>query len=430
MLTLKPFQVEGVQFLRQTAHAILADDMGLGKTLQAVRAIDAIWARSVLIVCPASLKYTWYNTLCAESYSIGLIPKIIQGKTRAQTTSEGFVWIVSYNYLVANLWMFRAHKFDVLICDEAHYLRRITSKRTAAILGQFGVANQCNYKWMLTGTPVYNRPYDLYPVLSVLFRKQLGQYWYEERFRYRYCGGSLGLGSSHEEELNSRLAAIMLRRIKADVLPELEPVTKEIILLPAETVLMKEIIKKGDDIKVFPNADGTLNVAALGALAKHRQDLAISKLSALVEEIHRMLEHKQKIVIFFYHIAVMDMLREKLKQYCPVCYWGELTAQSKERVKGNFINQKGVRIFLGQIGASGTGLDGLQAVCDTALFVEWDWTPGGNNQAIDRLNRMGQINPVFVYFFAVKGSWEEKMLSSVASKEMAIKTIMGDSKCL
>jgi SNF2 family DNA or RNA helicase len=96
---------------------------------------------------------------------------------------------------------------------------------------------------MLTGTPIYNRPYDLYPVLSVLFRKQLGQYWDEERFRYRYCGGSLGLGSSHENELNEKLSAIMLRRTKAEVLPELDPVTREVILLPAETAIMKDIIK-------------------------------------------------------------------------------------------------------------------------------------------------------------------------------------------
>jgi SNF2 family DNA or RNA helicase len=428
MLVLKPFQVEGVQFLRQTAHAILADDMGLGKTLQAVRAIDAVWARSVLIVCPASLKYTWYNAICAESYSIGLTPEIIQGKTRAKTTSEGFIWIVSYNYLVSNLWMFRVHSFDVLICDEAHYLRRITSRRTSAVLGQFGVATRCKYKWMLTGTPIYNRPYDLYPVLSVLFRKQLGQYWDEERFRYRYCGGSLGLGSSHENELNEKLSVIMLRRTKSEVLPELDPVTREVILLPAETAIMKDIIKKGDDIKVFPNADGTLNVAALGALAKHRKDLALAKIPSVIEEIRRILEHKQKIVIFFYHIDIMGMLRDKLEEYNPVCYWGDLTALPKERVKESFIKQKGVRIFLGQIGASGVGLDGLQTVCDTTLFVEWDWTPGGNNQAIDRVQRMGQLNPVCAIFFVIKSSWEEKMLLSVASKESSIKTIMGDSK--
>lgn len=427
MKELKEFQKIGVQFLSSRYHAMLADDMGLGKTLQTVRALDEVQPTSALIICPANLRFTWFYALQLDCDCF-LKPIILKGNAREKKTNALECWICSYEFVVGNLYYFQGHNFDVLICDEAHYLRKLTSKRTAAILGRWGVANRCGYKWMLTGTPIHNRPIDLFPVLVTLATKFLKPFITFDSFARRYCGGPYALGGSRHAELASKLSEFMLRRTKQEVLPELPPCNIEITWIEPSPgdVKLKHVLHEGSKIEIQFNEFGQLDVKTFGDQAKHRQELAIAKLLYVVSEIERVLEYKEKIVVFVHHLSVLEAFRAHFSGKMDFCvYYGKMTPLEKERAKEKFIKRKEARIFFGQIIAAGTGLDGLQLVCDTVLFAEWDWTPGGNSQATDRLYRMGQANPVNAYFLAVRGSLEERMLNSNGKKSIDQKLILG-----
>ena len=172
-MKLENYQITGAKFLENNYHALLGDDMGLGKTAQAIRACDFVTSNITLVICPASVKYHWENEFKKWSLITRKVEVVENGKHKFSNTSN--VIIVNYD-LILRIRIFEyLNKFnwDVVICDEAHYLKTLTSRRSKLILGRFGLIKNAKYKWMLTGTPIENRPIDLFPMLYVLGRKYL-----------------------------------------------------------------------------------------------------------------------------------------------------------------------------------------------------------------------------------------------------------------
>ncbi len=149
---LKPFQVHGSLFLQSNPHALLADEPGLGKTIQAIAAANYLSLKRVLVVCPASVRLGWRQEL-KECGATGLWD-VISYEQAVKYHSE-----VHYDTLPS---------YDGLVLDEAHYLKTSDSKRTQAIFGGAGAARMrtLRARWALTGTPVLNRPRELWPILK------------------------------------------------------------------------------------------------------------------------------------------------------------------------------------------------------------------------------------------------------------------------
>ncbi len=423
MITLKPFQHEGVKFLKDNKHALLADDMGLGKSVQVIRAMDAINAKKTVIVCPASVRTHWQYHIMMESDFIR-VPQIIDKGT--DNLSPNDTYIISYNLLITCLYKFKNMGIDLVVMDEAHYCKSLDAQRTIAVLGTNGLAKKAKYIWALTGTPIVNRPIELYPLILTLAPGSMGSHIGYYAFAKYYCGGYMGKydfearGATHKEELAEKLKGFMLRRTKKQVLTELAKVNKEVITIRANTNSQKVIIKEQEigDITHYTNN--------FGKYASLRQELALAKMPECIEYLLQVLDQEEKLVIFAYHHSVIDQLQGALKAYNPVVYVGGMNDKAKQEAINNFKKEKEVRVFIGNIVAAGTGIDGLQTVCDTAIFVEWSWSPGEVNQAIDRLNRMGQSNPVTAQFLVVADSVEAKMIKSLLSKSKVIKSIIGD----
>jgi len=425
-MRLEKYQIEGANFLANNPHALLADDMGLGKTAQAVAACDIApdinGGGDILVVCPASVKYHWAGEFSKWSADFHTTD-VVEGRKHIVNYDANVV-IVNYELLLSD------HVFDqlmgrfwkVLICDEAHYVKNFTAQRTMKVLGLRGLVSQSSYKWMLTGTPVENRPVDLFPILHVLAGHLLEKYNDYESYVLRYCDGYYDQytgeitagGATHEEELGERIKPFMLRRTLEHELPE--TVTQIISLKKSREV---ESIEEGMS---DPNAYYA-PMAELGAMASLRQEVALAKLPRCVEYVKDIMESVDKLVIFAYHRSVINNLELALKKYKPVKYYGGLSAAAKEKAKNGFIKGSS-RVFIGQIQAAGTGLDGLQHVCHHMLFVEMDWLPF--KQCIGRLKRKGQKEKVVVQLLVTKDSIEESMLSSVASKLKSINKILGD----
>jgi SNF2 family DNA or RNA helicase len=423
-MKLEQYQIEGANFLASNKHALLADDMGLGKTAQAIYGTDLIVAETILIICPASVKCHWQNELLykwvfSQSYTVD----VIEGKSY---DIDPFVEVVIVNYelLLSNhiFNQLKSRKWDVLICDEAHYLKTLTSKRSKRVLGKGGLVHNANYKWMLTGTPIENKPIDLFPMLYVLAPHILDEYKSYEEFVMYFCNGyydywskePLPDGASNEKELGQRLKKFMLRRTLEHELPETS----------VQTISLEKNIKVLELEKELPEESYYKPMAELGALASLRQEIAMAKLPQVIQYIKDTLKTVDKIVVFAYHRNIIQNLIIALKKFEPSWYYGGMSAKQKEYSKLNFIKSPSCKVFIGQLKAVGTGTDGLQEVCHHMIFAEIDWVPF--KQCIGRLKRKGQKNKVIAQILVTKDSLEEQMLGSVKSKLKSIDKILGD----
>jgi SWI/SNF-related matrix-associated actin-dependent regulator 1 of chromatin subfamily A len=423
MIKLMPFQETGRDFLALRQNAILADDMGLGKTYQVLEAIKKVDIQSGIVVCPQSIRRSWVKRTRGQM-PLAFIKEIISSKTMPD---PGAFNIINYDIawkepLISAL---AAQRWQVMVCDESHYLKNIDAKRTKKILGKGGLYSRCERRWMITGTPVLNRPIELYTVLRSLFPQQLGekyQSYYD--FAYRFCAayqGQFGFdcsGASNLGELSEILRPLMLRRMKSDVLKDLPAVTYDKVYLDPSDKLIKLIQLEHAEY----NAGETI-----GESSSVRQAIGVIKVSAAIKHLRNVLEEKGKVVVFIWHAAVVDGLMEEFKGQA-VRYTGKENVHEKEKAVHRFQTDPAIKLFIGNVQSAGFGVDGLQDVCDTAVFVEMSYVPEVIRQCIDRLNRMGQKSPVQIQFLIAENSVDEDIIDTLSNKAKNINLIMGDRK--
>lgn len=413
MKTLLPFQEIGRDFLAMRKAAILADDMGLGKTLMAIEAMKTLGITRGLIVCPLSVRRTWVKVL-QDQYP-GVFVKEIT-KTDSIPHRNAFN-IVNYDIVWREpLAQYLDVSWPILIADEAHFLKSITAKRTKKLLGKGGVYGYCDYKWMLTGTPVLNRPIELYPVLRCLCPDRLGAFRDYYRYAYKFCAafrdtfGFNADGASNLGELATLLAPVMLRRMKEEVLTELPDVIYEKIYLDPSDKLM-QLVRKEEQ-------------ADITAVPSIRHALGLLKIKPAIEHLEELLLTKNKVVVFTWHKEVAHGIKNHFSGRA-VLHTGEESVDQKERAKTDFISGR-ANVFIGQLEATGVGVDGLQASCDTCVFVEMFSVPGKIRQAVDRLRRIGQTNSVLAQFLVAEESKDEEIIDSLVEKSANIKLILNE----
>jgi SWI/SNF-related matrix-associated actin-dependent regulator of chromatin subfamily A-like protein 1 len=429
MNKLYPFQEEAMPILINRRHTLLADEMGLGKTIQAIELINRLGLHRVLIICKASIKINWQRKL--EEWRIG--PKdVIQIISTKVDNIEPLSEIVIINYdIISHSYMFQqlcAINWQLIICDEAHYLKNMKAIRTKTVLGKKGLVHHTERSLMMTGTPVLNRPVELFPILKVLSPETI--YPYTDHFSYakRYCAGWWDKfsfndkGASHTAELNERLrAGYMIRRTYEEVEMQLPKRRYEMVLIEqAEGVKTSLRILEDAERKDFKHQ--TLGTDA-GGLATLRRTTAEAKIDVCIEKIKEYVESVDKIVIFAYHHSVIDKLKEALKEYYPIVLTGNTPSKWRQTYIDLYISTPANKVFIGQIQAAGEGIDGLQKVCHNVLFIESSWVPGEIAQAIARVWRLGQEHPVLIRFLIWANSVEEHMLRVALDKVKVIKEI-------
>lgn len=422
MVTLRQYQEEGVEWLMPRKRALLADDMGVGKTIQALFAAARLGLKTILVVCPCSVKTSWYHKV--EEYGLNYERKILHSKDLK--IIQG-INIINYD-LVRRLEIAKIlikNEYDCLILDEAHYLKNHEAKQTRRVLGKGGLVDSSRYAWALTGTPITNRPKELYSILLSMYPKALAGYETFFRFAERYCDSvkkKFGWdynGASNIEELAQKIRPFFLRRLKSEVVTELPPVIYNRILLnPSirEQVLLEKELQAYLSHK---NIDEDLE--------KARQQLGESKIADSIKIIKDLLETKEKVVVFAYHRHICRLLVEGLTDYKPVLYYGGISDKEKDKAIHDFTKADS-RVFVGNINACGTGIDGLQHSCDTCVFVELVWTPALIEQAVSRLNRIGQRGAVNTFFIMYEGSVDTQIYDKLSSKEEVINQLLSENR--
>ena len=415
-MNLYPHQIQARDFLLSRKRAILADAPRVGKTIPTAAA--ALHHLPVLVVCPAVVKPGWVKAFAA----LGHQAQEVKGRAAAKAVQATGVVVINYDLLPD---MMALNGWATLVLDESHRIKTPTAKRTETALKLMKATPRV---YALSGTPIPNRPIELWPLLH-----GLGIYkrsWME--FAVRYCkawhppwGGVDVSGESNLPELKRQLKPHVLRRKREDVftayqqpvvsLIELDlPVDKREKLFDAEAI--------AEAVQSNPNA--VLAIAGLSEIMREggerKAPLAADFIRARIEQ-----EPTEPLVVFAWHKSVVAMLSEALTQDPPISHvivTGATSASAKQQAIADFQAGK-VQVIIGNISSISEGVDLSRA--NTVIFAESTWQTSALEQAsarVENLTKAGQAP--LIYLLTIRASLDSIVLSKVLEKSNIIEQII------
>ena len=442
-----PFQKAGIAYASSRKNVLFGDEPGLGKTMQAIGLMNLRKSKRILVICPATLKLMWKGAL-TEWLTMPLSIGIAEGKNWPNTS----VVVINYDILHNHVYRLNENEWDLMVIDEAHYLKNPDARRTRVVFGYTPPKSKQSKQALLTpipaksiagltGTPIPSRPIEGWTLFHALdpvaFPSFMG-------YAKRYCNATQGYhgwdfsGSSNLLELQEKLrASFMVRRLKKDVLTELPPKRRQIIELEArasdkaaikaewdaynarqdnEAELIDAIIKENDEAyKTAVNNMAEASKVAFTAMSKVRHDTAVSKVDRVIDFLENALE-SGPVVCMAHHREVVDSITDHFKERAVKLYGG-MSKEDKNQSVEDFQSGK-ADLFVGSISAAGVGLTLTRS--STVVFAELDWVPGNVTQAEDRCHRIGQKDSVNVIHLVIEGSLDSKIAKTLVEKQEVI----------
>lgn len=421
-------QKEAIQKLVENKKFILADDMGLGKTTSTIIASLETGSKKVLIICPATLKINWKREI--ENYSDKSI-YICEGKN--YSSDHDYV-IINYD-IIKNFHDVKKRdesqiflsKFDLVIIDEAHYIKNAQAQRTKLIND---ILKDVDRVWLLTGTPMTSRPIDYYNLLNIV-DSPVAKNWMA--YVIRYCSGyqfKVGnrkvwnvMGSSNLEELRDRTSNTILRRLKEDVLDLPEKIITPVYLRLKSKEYENVMGEYYEWYRSNPNESNSLTVQ-FTKLTKVRQIIANEKTSRTIELAENIIEQDKKVIIF---CNFTESLNEIFNHFgkSAVKVDGSMSKNDRQKSVDDFQNNEKIKVFVGNIKAAGVGLTLTSA--EAVIMNDLSFLPSDHAQAEDRAYRIGQKNNVLVYYPIFENTIEGIIYDILNAKKQVIATVMGDN---
>lgn len=443
----KPYdhQIEGINYGLSNDRWLLGDEMGLGKTKCV---IDIAVAKKLmydykhcLIVCGVNgLKWNWYNEVHTHSdetpYILGQRRRKngrlwIDGATAKLEDVQNLDKIDSY-FIITNIETLRnqdivdelikkckAKEINMIAFDEAHKAKDPTTQQGKGMLKL-----KADTMIAMTGTPLMNTPLDLYFLLKWLGYETNSKYKFENHYAVKggYGGYEL-IGYKNLDELQERLNAIMLRRLKEDVLdlPEKTYIDEYVEMTPKQEKVYKEVsseIKENiDKIKMANNPLAELirmrqATGYTGILSNTIQESA--KLDRMEELVEEAVENGKKVVVFSNWTQMTTPVVNKLRKYNPAVITGEINAETRQLMIDKFQKDDKCHVIVGTSGAMGTGLTLTAGTVE--IFLDEPWNNALKEQCVDRCHRIGQKNNVTIYTLLCRNTIDERVHELVLSK--------------
>lgn len=432
MTELKEYQKEGVRRIYQfRGRALLADDMGLGKTIQALDWIRRIpKRRPAVIVTPASLKYTWQ---AEAQLHFGMRAEVLEGKRKPNVWDlPGDIIILNYDILESWLPCLEKHNVKAVVLDEIHLCKNTKARRTKAAIR---LADGASSVVGISGTPLINRPIELWPVLQII-RPDI--FPSAHKFAFRYCKprftywGWVYDGAQNLKELNRILRReCMIRRLKKHVLSELPEKTRQSVLLK---------LSRKSEIEYNQaqyNFLSWLRKQSLARANRAARSLALVKVGYLLRLVARLklewtekwladffeTHPKEKLVALTMNTFVIDHFKQKYPD--SVVIDGRVTGRKREESVRKFQNNKATRLLLGNWKAAGVGLT-LHSAHNIAA-LDFPWTPGDLLQGEDRIHRIGQKKNCVIHYLFALGTIEERLISILQRKATVLDSVLNGS---
>lgn len=455
-MTLLPHQQDGIRFaldrLRINRGAMIGDVMGLGKTIEAIVTANAMGPSRVLVVCPASVLFTWRREI-RQWQALGLPVFLVQAAGGTTLYHDLMRWgangwfIINYDILRDYPEIKSGKPWDFLILDESHKLKSPGAIRTQQVFGSNAIAPIPAEKvLLLTGTPIINYVHDLYTQLQCLdpaVWPSFEQFVADQYFPgYRIIAPSQVVGDVRNlERLRRQLTTVMIRRPKSVL--NLPPKTREVVqvdvndggfwsslreqgkrLSQLQGQLMKLLERPVTDVM---RADiQRLQQAIFGMIADIRYQVGMNKLPAVIEYLKGC---TGKTLVFAYHHDVIEKLMEALRDKGVTGFTGSSSLRDRDRAAKRFQDDPDCRFFIGNIEAAGQGI--TLTAAHHVVFAEPDWRGTYLEQAEDRAHRIGQKHSVLVTYLLLNqtlwstDSWMEE---KTRVKQAAIDIVLGSPK--
>lgn len=453
-------QVTGIRQMIKMRNFLLADDMGLGKSLQAITVATADikreWASKILVVCPINLKTNWSDELVKFTRLKWMIlgqafhPKdpdrlvSLPPKKREEQLKEFESWegpkVLIANYEQANKHVADWNRigFDIVIFDEAHYLKNPKSQRTKACH-----KISFNRVFALTGTPMLNQVDELWGILHLIDRGAFPNYY---RFVNRYCvfGGYEGrqiVGVKNERELTKNLNAVMIRRLKKDVLdlPDVQIIQKKISLNDKQQKLYDKVDDEllldrydVDDPEEIDNAlTRLLRLKQIcGSTFTFTGEDHSAKLDVAIEDAIEILHQGEKLVVFTQFRDILELFCRRLDAAAPQFdIWelhGGVKSYDRQGVVKEWSSSSEPGVIVCGLQVAGIGLN--MTAARHGQFLDKLWVPGLNQQAIDRMHRIGasETQPVQIIEYLMRGTVETRVEAILKNKSKLFGTVVNE----
>lgn len=421
--TLRAYQYEGVKWINylheNNLGGCLADDMGLGKTIQAIAMLARIYPKTKqpsLLVMPRSLIFNWQNELARFAPQLSVYT--YYGNTRDLPEAMKSELILTTYAMVRNdAEQLCKKKFHYVILDESQNIKNVNAQTTQAVL-----LLQTKHRLALSGTPIENNLTELYSLFRFLNPAMFGTL---DDFNHKYTNP---IQKDNDKEvmrsLRKKIYPFMLRRLKKDVLTELPDRIAQTLYVEmgkeqAELYeqrrryyyeqVKRTIAEEGVQKSQFVMFQALNELRRLASVPESLSDgmVASPKLEVLVEAVSEAVSNGHKVVIFFNYIAGIELVGEQLDNYG--IDFVSMTGSTRDRrsLVERFQNDTHCKVFLMTLKTGGVGLN-LTAADTVFIFEPW-WNKAAEEQAVNRLHRMGQTNKVLSYSMITRQSIEEKI---------------------
>ena len=420
-----PYQFEGVAFLYPRHAAILADEMGLGKTMQTITAVRLLLRRGevrrILLVCPKPLVTNWQRefAMWAPEIPVAVIEGNQQQRQWRWQLPDAPVKIANYELLNRDLEFFADDTdsanedkpvFDLVVLDES---QRIKNRRSAT--SQAARSIKSHRRWALTGTPVENSPEDLVGIFEFLSPGFLSP-------------------DLRPRKMGQTVRDYVLRRTKDNVLIDLPPKMfrdAELDLSPEQ----QEAYRMAEDegIVQLNSLGGQLTIQHVFELVLRLKQIcnfdpasgASSKYERLEADLEEVAQSGRKALVFSQWVGTLKTLSTRLARFGVLEYHGGIPSKRRDDTIKRFRDDPDSHVMLLSYGAGSVGLN-LQFAGYVFLYDRW-WNPAVEDQAINRVHRIGSTGPVTVSRFMMLDTIEERINSILEEKRELFDTIFSES---
>ena len=433
------FQKEGLDFLlKSSGNALLADEMGLGKTVQTLSYLATEKsAFPVLVIAPLVTLKNWQREiekfLKKKSRNGRLVKKQSPTSTiirngKSQELSKYDFYIINYELLCKRLPDLSKLNIKTIICDEVQNLRSKSTQKYSAVKKLAGLES-IHYRIGLSGTPIYNRGSEIWPIVDILRPGLLGSF---KEFCGYFCyvnekGKAIVLENKRDSLREELKKYVMLRRKKSDVLKDLKEKVryKELIDADSDYYLneLNKIWTKLEEEQKIAKTEFDKSSSYQRAIQSERQAAGIAKLPHVINFVKNIMEIEESVVVFCHHRSIHNLLHESLSEFSPSSIIGGQTDNVRQENIDGFQNGE-TKLMIAGLRAGNVGINLTTA--RYVIFAELDWSPAIHRQAEDRLHRIGQKNTVFAYYLMGNGTLDDHVANVLVDKSYEIDSVLDE----